>query len=406
MNGQQPRQRGVFALWLAVLLPALILLFALLLESIYLFAIRHRQQTATDAAVLAAAYQVLRRDEPALDVAAAHAAASNGFTVGTDTTLTADYPPVSGAYAGNMYSVRATMDHHAARLFTAVIPGMDPLIGTSATARFRRATCVMTLAPTTDNSFNVAADAVIEAPYCNMQVNSVSTIALRVRNRARMTMLDIRVVGSAGILAGATVTPSPLTGMPSLADPMLSVPEPVVGSCNYTNFVVNGTVTLSPGTYCNGIRINAGARANLQPGNYVIAGGLLDLRNNATISGSGVALFLMQGARLTTVSTANLLLSPSSTGTYSGVVIFESRSAPLDTLTHVLPMTTSTVLEGLVYLPRSALSLTSSTATPANSTSRGLAIIARNVNISGRVRINFDPLYVPEPVRYRAWLIE
>jgi hypothetical protein len=69
-------------------------------------------------------------------------------------------------------------------------------------------------------------------------------------------------------------------------------------------------------------------------------------------------------------------------------------------------MPAATLLEGLVYLPRSALSITSSAPTPANTGARALALIARKASLSGRIRLNFDPLFVPESVRYRAWLAE
>jgi hypothetical protein len=400
------RQRGIFALWLAVLLPALIALFALLIESTQLFAVRHRQQSAVDAAALAAAYQILRHDEAGIAAAATHAASANGFPVGADTTLAVSHPPADGRYAGAELAVRARIEHHPSRLFTAVVPGKDPIIGTSATAGFRRGRCILTLAPTGASSIDINTDAVIEAPYCSAQIDSSAGRAFRVRNRARVTLLDLRIVGTPNIHASATVTPAAVSGAAAVTDPMLGVPEPAVGGCNYNNFVVSGTMTLAPGTYCNGLRINASARANLQPGNYVIAAGILDLRNLAVMAGSEVTVFLMQGARLQMNATATLQLSARSSGTHAHVVIFESRSAPLDVATHNLSMPAATLLEGLVYLPRSALSITSSAPTPANTGARALALIARKASLSGRIRLNFDPLFVPESVRYRAWLAE
>lgn len=400
------RQRGIFALWLVVLLPALIALFALLLESTYLLAIRHRQQTAADAAALGGAYQILRNDESGILAAGTYAAAANGFPPSGMTTLAVSHPPGSGGYIGEELTVRVRLEHRPARLLAAIAPGIDLLVGTSATAKFRRSTCMLTLSPSGAASLNIANDAVIDGRFCSAQVNSATNGALRVRNRANVDLLDLRVVGSATVHAGASVQPIPVTGAAAIVDPLLTVPEPVASGCDHTDLVVSGTVTLSPGTYCGGLRISVGSRANLQAGNYLFVGGRLDLRNLAIIAGDEVTLFLLQGAYLQSSASATVMLAAPESGDHAGVVIFESRSAPLDTATHALSMSSQSLLEGIVYLPRSRLSVTSYAVSPANDGARNLILVARNISLSGRIRINVDLSLVPEMLRSDAWLVE
>jgi hypothetical protein len=406
MSSLADKQRGIFALWLAVMLPALIALFALLLEWAHLFTIRQQQQTATDAAVIAAAYQILRNDAAAAATAAQAVATLNGFPISTSTTLTIEQPPLSGAYAGNSLAVRASMTHQPPRLLQAIFADIDPIVSTQATARFKRGACLLALAPSGAGRLSIAANANVQAPYCSAQVNSSAVGALTAGNKATASLLDIRVVGTATISGSASVTPTPVTGAAAVADPMSAVAEPVVGACDFNNYVVSGTRTLTPGTYCGGLRLNNNARATLQPGAYIIVGGLLDVRNNARMTGTGLNIFLMQGAQIVMNANAVLSLSATQTGNYAGVLLFESRAAPLDTLTHTLPVAQTALIEGLIYLSRSRLNLDAKGNQLTNGNSRALAIIARHIAISGRIRLNFDSGFLPDQVRHSTWLVE
>lgn len=406
MMSRVDRQRGIFALWLAIMLPALIALFALLLEWTQLFAIRQQQRTATDAAAVSAAFQILRHDSAHALTAAQAAASLNGFPISPTTTLTIEQPPLQGAYLGDELAVRSALTHQPSRLLQAIFADIEPIVSTQATARFKRGACLVALAPAGAGRLSVAANANIQAPDCAAQVNSSAVGALTVGNRATVSLLDARVVGTATISGSASFTPAPVTGAAVVADPLASLAEPTVGACNFNNYVVSGTRTLSPGTYCGGLRLNANARATLLPGTYIFVGGLLELRNKAEMTATEVNLFLMQGTRITMNSSSILNLSAAQTGTYAGILIFESRLAPLDTLTHNLPVASTALLEGLIYLPRSRLNLDAYGNQPVNGSARAIAIIARHIAISGRLRLNFDQHFLPDPIRSRVWLVE
>lgn len=406
MTPRVDRQRGIFALWLAVMLPALIALFALLLEWTHLFTIRQQQRTATDAAVVAAAHQILRHDSGHALTTAQATASLNGFPISPVTTLAIEQPPLQGAYTGNDLAVRAALTHQPARLLQAIFADIRPIVSTQATARFKRGACLLALAPLGAERLSIAANATIDASDCAAQVNSSAAGALSVGNKAAVSLLDARVTGTATISGSASFTPTPVTGAATVADPLTSLAEPAVGACDYNNYVVSGTRTISPGTYCGGLRLNANARATLLPGTYLFVGGLLELGNNARMTASNVNLFLMQGTRITMNSSSILNLSAAQTGDYAGILLFESRSAPLDTLTHNLPLAATALLEGLIYLPRSRLNLDAYGNQPVNGSARAIAMIARHIAISGRIRVNFDPHFLPDSIRPRVWLVE
>lgn len=399
-------QRGIFALWIVVMLPLLIGLCVLMLEWTHLFSARQQQVSATDAASVAVAFQVVSGDS-ARNIGAAKAAlALNGYASIPPGALSVEHPPLGGPFAGDPLAARVSLTLDPGRLLPAAFPGIAPTLTTHATARFRRQSCLLVLAPTGDDRLTIVANALIEAPACAMQVNSSGVAALRINNKVQLTAQDIRIVGGASISGSATVIPTPITGSPVVDDPMAAIAEPVAGACTFNNYVVIGTQNLSPGNYCGGLRLNANSRATLAPGNYLISGGLLELRNNAQITGDGVSIFLLDSARILANSSVIVRLTASQIGPYAGIVIFESRTAPLDVLVHNIPLASTGLLEGLVYLSRSRLNLDAYGLSPVNTAAKTLGIIARHLVISGRLRINSDSTYQPESGRGRVWIVE
>jgi hypothetical protein len=144
----------------------------------------------------------------------------------------------------------------------------------------------------------------------------------------------------------------------------------------------------------------------LASGTYLIYGGGLRTNNNARLTGSAVTIFLAVGGSITMNSTTIVNLTAPTSGTYAGVAIFESRSVPLGVASHTIPIANTGRLEGVVYTPRSALQITGIGAQPANSSARASALIARTLRLTGRLRMNYDPHYVADTVRQRAWLGE
>jgi hypothetical protein len=101
-------------------------------------------------------------------------------------------------------------------------------------------------------------------------------------------------IGVAGnyVNNGATISPTPKTGVAPLPDPLSWVPQPTVGKCDYNNFTNNGgKFTLNPGVYCGGIYINGPATITYNPGLYILKGGGMYLNGDATLIGNGVTFY-------------------------------------------------------------------------------------------------------------------
>ena len=114
----------------------------------YFFDYRRRMQTAADAAALAGAEQA-RRDNKIASAAQA-AAATDGFTNGTDGTEVAVHsPPLSGYYAGNPSYVEAIIAQTRPSLFMGVLGFQSARVSARAVAGMQDSpNCIYALSPT------------------------------------------------------------------------------------------------------------------------------------------------------------------------------------------------------------------------------------------------------------------
>jgi hypothetical protein len=118
--------------------------------------------------------------------------------------------------------------------------------------------CIYALNPTASNALSMSGSVNINAPGCGVVVNSSNSSALRLSGSSHLTAKYIKVKGGVSITGSATASPTPQTGVAASPDPLTFLVEPPVGACNFTNFTVSGsqTVTVGSGTYCNGITIS------------------------------------------------------------------------------------------------------------------------------------------------------
>jgi hypothetical protein len=197
-----------------------------------------------------------------------------------------------------------------------------------------------------------------------------------------------------------------VTGAAVVADPLLGVDEPAFEACDFNNYAASGTVTLQPGTYCNGIRLNNNARVTLASGNYLIYGGGIDARTNSRLSGTDVTIFILRNGNIAINSSAIVNLAAPTAGSHAGFVIFESRAVVLGAASHSIPIAATGMLEGVVYTPRSALRINGLGTQPANGTAGALALIAYTLRLSGRLQINQGAEHLADGLGQRAWLVE
>ena len=80
--------------------------------------------------------------------------------------------------------------------------------------------------------------------------------------------------------------------------------------------------TLSPATYCDK---TWSGDVTLDPGIYILRGGQIKLGGNGRLTGAGVTIFLMEGAKFVSNANEVIKLSPPTSGPYAGITIFQDR---------------------------------------------------------------------------------
>jgi len=86
----------------------------------------------------------------------------------------------------------------------------------------------------------------------------------------------------------------------------------------------------------------------LNPGVYILRGGEVKLGGNGVLAGSGVTIFLTEGAQFDSNANETIALSPPTNGPYAGITIFQEYGniAPL-----TINGTSASKLSGFIYAP-------------------------------------------------------
>jgi hypothetical protein len=308
------------------------------------------QQSATDAAAMGAAQQLLHAGCPnssAATNAADTDAASNGFST-ANVTVTVQNPPASGPFASNncavFVKIASTQAPFFARLF-GYAGGMSET--TQSTAVLSSSTnpsnCIYLLSNNTWSSFN---NATISSPGCAININYSADF-----NGGTITAPFIGYAGGNPNYGGTSFPEASPTKMLEVADPCQEIPgcaylaanPPPATNCQTYN--QNGHAgTIYPGCY-QGLNLNAAT--TFAPGVYVISGNFND--NGATITGSGVTIYVPQGGNGPNFDNQSVQLSPPTSGNYANVLYYQvpSNSASINFNGPNVKM------NGLIYAPGS-----------------------------------------------------
>ncbi len=134
--------------------------------------------------------------------------------------------------------------------------------------------------------------------------------------------------GVTGKYSGENWSPQPITGTEPISDPYASLPVPEPGPCmNVSGKLLGSSFTLSPGTYCGGLNIKAGAQVTLEPGIYIIEDGQLAINSGAVVNGEEVLIALVgANAFLDMKSDATLKVTSPVSGTYKNIQMMSDRN--------------------------------------------------------------------------------
>ena len=193
---------------------------------------------------------------------------------------------------------------------------------------------IVVLSPSASGALTISGSAKVSVPGAIM-VDSSSSSAISGSGTASLSASIIDVVGGYQKASGETFSPSPSTGAGALADPLAGLAAP--STSGLTNFgsvnLTSGSKTITPGIYTS-ISVSNSASLTLSAGTYIIKGGGFSVSGSANVSGSGVTIYNAGSSCPSTggtygsinwSSTGTFNLSAPSSGTYAGILIFQSR---------------------------------------------------------------------------------
>jgi len=194
-------------------------------------------------------------------------------------------------------------------------------------------------------------------------------------------------VGGVHTSGNAAFGVTPTIGVGALPDPLAGLvgPSPT-GLTSYGSVsLTKGSLTINPGSYSQ-ISASGNARLTLNPGTYIIEGGGLTVSGNAGISGSNVFIYNAGSnypnsggnfGGITLSGNGTFSLTAPTTGTYAGVLIYQSRQ---NTRAISLSGNASAGISGVVYAANALLTISG------NGQLNSTAVLG-TLNLSGNVTL-------------------
>lgn len=259
--------------------------------------------------------------------------------------------------------------------------------------------CLIALEKTIDKAIDLEKNAKMNANACAVFSNSKGQESISAKENATITAAMICSAGgkSGGV---ANYQPSPTTDCPPIPDPLANRPHPPVGACIKNKLVVSGgTMTLTPGTYCNGLTITDAAEVSMQPGVYVIKDGELMVSNGASIKGTDVGFYFTgKKATLNFQKATTISLTAPKTGPMAGILFFQNTNVSGNPK-YEISSDNASMLLGTIYLPTGRFY--SEGSKPIAQKSAYTILIAKKVHLSAgptmTLNSNYNATDVPVP---------
>ncbi len=286
--------------------------------------------------------------------------ASYNFVNGVaGTTVTANRPPLSGSQVGNNAAVEVIVSQPQARFFSLVF-GRQPVNESARAVAVQTSNaCILALNLTASGAVSAQGNVAVNANGCSIYSDSNNAYSsVNDGGTATISAVQIGAVGGFSGQSNMTAT-NGFTHGGVIEDPYAYVTPPAFSGCDQQSFSSHSTVTIYPGVYCNGMKLNSGAVVTMSPGIYYIYGGSMNVNGSATLSGTGVTIvFTGSNNNYATASFnggANINLTAPTSGPTAGIVLFGDRNMPVGT-PFGLAGGLNQVLSGVTYFQKGAVS--------------------------------------------------
>jgi Flp pilus assembly protein TadG len=233
--------------------------------------------------------------------------------------------------------------------------------------------CLMALKEDEAGTFTVGGTASINAS-CGLGALSCEDGAIDIGSNTTIVTDSIVTCGTANV--PASLQSKVTDGANGISNPFESLPAPTpdnetAKSLNCPNGqAANNTTYISPGKYSG---MDMKCKIVMNPGIYVIDGGVLDMTdNNSHVTGTGVMFLLRNGAKVKIGGSGNggyVNLTPMEAadfvGTanepyknlYGGMLIYEDTTGQTSPIDHVFNGNSNITIRGTLYLPNGDLTI-------------------------------------------------
>lgn len=387
---------GATATVFAVVFPAILGISALSFDYATLLRYESRLREATETSALSAAkeFTLSNASEALVKKISEQYLYSNAREL-------LDNPQIEVVADKEKGSVKVTVSQRWQPFFAHFLsPKVTPVV-VSATARIRGAgnICVVGLASSGKNVVHLDNNSHLVGNNCGVYSNSKDPDGFVADKQAQMTAKFACSAGGINQDTTAKLAPTPVTDCPPIKDP-LEKRKPVEASgCQFVSYVIhNQDVSLTPGTYCDGLTISGDSRVRLGSGVYHLLGGKLLVTDNATLEGANISIHLKKDASFQFNRATTINLTAPKSGPMAGILVFEDRSNKMG-LVHRITSDNARQLLGTIYLPNGTLLVDAGA--PVADQSAYTAIVARALQLkSGPVltlNSNYHDTDIPVP---------
>lgn len=385
--------RGSAAIMFAITAPAVIMVSGA--ASMYGFEVKTKSglQAAIDSGVLAGTALGASATE-AQRIAAAIAAYEQNFRGnGTFVTDDSDYWVEGGnapKFTANKWVVTGAAVANVRNPFSGVVGEEWLNVGSLASANKLQSdpVCLLGLNSNGAETIDMRGQSVIKADGCAVQTNSSDISGL---NQQGSPSLSASMIGTTGGYTGTGYDPQPMKGTIPVEDPYKDVAFPSSSSCDYHNKkVITGTVTLTPGVYCGGLTVHAGASVTLKPGIYVMMDGPLWMNSTSQLNGQEVMIgFTGNKAAMSLEANSQINVTSPISGTYMNMQFMQEPDTGGDNLEFSILGGSTLTYDGALYLPTQDLLVGGNSVIAASSPSYAMVAEKIRVQDQGVIDISY-----------------
>lgn len=389
-------ESGNYVIIGALLMPVLVGMAAWGTEEGMLVHKQKVMQHAADSAAVTAAVAVAGGANDNGAASGKAVAANYGFVAGSsgpglsNTTVGVNSPPTSGPFLSNRGAIEVVISQPQSRLFSGIWGSTAYTVTARAVATPQGQPCILALNQTVSASYSEQGTANVNLVNCAIVDDSSSSSAVSLGGGGVVSTTFVGVVGGISGASNITASYGTMTGYHYTSDPYASVNYPAYSGCDKHNYQTSKSDTISPGVYCGGMKLTAGANVTLNPGIYYLDGGSLSLQGQTTLRGTGVTLVFTSssGSGYATASVsggATMQITAPTTGPTAGIVMFGDRNEPVGTA-YSLTGGDNQNVGGAIYFAKGAIQWAGN----ANGDQKCTQIVADTVQLVGNTTLQVD----------------